>query len=87
MQGVTQPKNEEFSLSSGDFPTLGSDKDKSVLNSELQGIIIQSYSPITIPVIALLIRVYVLLWSLVLHFLKFRTHLVFTGYLISIKWF
>ncbi|XP_027919033.1 protein MODIFIER OF SNC1 1 isoform X2 [Vigna unguiculata] len=34
--GVTQPKNEEFSLSSGDFPTLGSDKDKSVLNSELQ---------------------------------------------------
>ncbi|RDX81822.1 Protein MODIFIER OF SNC1 1, partial [Mucuna pruriens] len=36
MQGVTQPKNEEFSLSSGDFPTLGSDKDKSVLNSELQ---------------------------------------------------
>ncbi|KAL2321804.1 hypothetical protein Fmac_026183 [Flemingia macrophylla] len=35
--GVTQPKNEEFSLSSGDFPTLGSDKDKPVLNSELQG--------------------------------------------------
>ncbi|XP_020212091.1 protein MODIFIER OF SNC1 1 isoform X2 [Cajanus cajan] len=34
--GVTQPKNEEFSLSSGDFPTLGSDKDKSVLNSDLQ---------------------------------------------------
>ncbi|KAL5186316.1 Protein MODIFIER OF SNC1 1 [Glycine soja] len=34
--GVPQPKNEEFSLSSGDFPTLGSDKDKSVLNSELQ---------------------------------------------------
>ncbi|ESW27443.1 hypothetical protein PHAVU_003G202300 [Phaseolus vulgaris] len=34
--GVAQPKNEEFSLSSGDFPTLGSDKDKSVLNSELQ---------------------------------------------------
>ncbi|KAG4378708.1 hypothetical protein GLYMA_17G087600v4 [Glycine max] len=34
--GVTQPKNEEFSLSSGDFPTLGSDKDKSVLNSELE---------------------------------------------------
>ncbi|KAK7265665.1 hypothetical protein RJT34_33288 [Clitoria ternatea] len=34
--GVTQPKNDEFSLSSGDFPTLGSDKDKSVLNSELQ---------------------------------------------------
>ncbi|KAK7330510.1 hypothetical protein VNO77_24705 [Canavalia gladiata] len=34
--GVTQPKNDEFSLSSGDFPTLGSDKDKSVLNSEFQ---------------------------------------------------
>ncbi|KAK7389093.1 hypothetical protein VNO78_23925 [Psophocarpus tetragonolobus] len=34
--GVTHAKNEEFSLSSGDFPTLGSDKDKSVLNSELQ---------------------------------------------------
>ncbi|KAK7291620.1 hypothetical protein RIF29_06916 [Crotalaria pallida] len=34
--GVAQPKNDEFSLSSGDFPTLGSDKDKSALNSELQ---------------------------------------------------
>ncbi|XP_061366814.1 protein MODIFIER OF SNC1 1-like isoform X2 [Gastrolobium bilobum] len=33
--GVTQPKNDVFSLSSGDFPTLGSDKDKSILNSEL----------------------------------------------------
>ena len=40
MQGVSQPKNDGFSLSSGDFPTLGSDKDKSALNSELQGIII-----------------------------------------------
>lgn len=39
MQGVTQPKNDGFSLSSGDFPSLGSDKDKSVPNSELQGII------------------------------------------------
>ncbi|XP_028778299.1 protein MODIFIER OF SNC1 1 isoform X2 [Neltuma alba] len=29
-------KNEEFSLSSGDFPTLGSEKDKSLKNSELQ---------------------------------------------------
>ncbi|KAJ1439082.1 Protein MODIFIER OF SNC1 1 [Sesbania bispinosa] len=36
VKGVTQPKNDEFSLSSGDFPTLGSDKDKSALNSELQ---------------------------------------------------
>ncbi|OIW00320.1 hypothetical protein TanjilG_27571 [Lupinus angustifolius] len=35
--GVAQPKNDEFSLSSGDFPTLGSDKDKSVLNSDMQG--------------------------------------------------
>ncbi|KAI4336185.1 hypothetical protein L6164_014741 [Bauhinia variegata] len=34
--GVTEAKNEEFSLSSGDFPTLGSEKDKSVKNSELQ---------------------------------------------------
>ncbi|OIW17736.1 hypothetical protein TanjilG_29086 [Lupinus angustifolius] len=34
--GAAQPKNDGFSLSSGDFPTLGSDKDKSVLNSELQ---------------------------------------------------
>ncbi|XP_027329249.1 protein MODIFIER OF SNC1 1 isoform X2 [Abrus precatorius] len=34
--GVAQPKGDEFSLSSGDFPTLGSDKEKSILNSELQ---------------------------------------------------
>lgn len=37
MQGVTQARNEEFSLSSGDFPTLGSEKDKSVKNSEFLG--------------------------------------------------
>lgn len=55
MQGVPQPKNEEFSLSSGDFPTLGSDKDKSVLNSELEGIIILC---ITIMVIAFLNRIF-----------------------------
>ncbi|KAE9601426.1 hypothetical protein Lal_00023778 [Lupinus albus] len=34
--GVAQPKTDGFSLSSGDFPTLGSDKDKSVLNYELE---------------------------------------------------
>ncbi|XP_061362963.1 protein MODIFIER OF SNC1 1-like [Gastrolobium bilobum] len=34
--GVTQCKNDGFSLSSGDFPTLVSEKDKSVLNFELQ---------------------------------------------------
>ncbi|KAL1333936.1 hypothetical protein AAHE18_11G140500 [Arachis hypogaea] len=34
--GVSQPKSDGFSLSSGDFPTLGSEKDKSALNSELQ---------------------------------------------------
>ncbi|XP_004501896.1 protein MODIFIER OF SNC1 1-like isoform X2 [Cicer arietinum] len=34
--GITQCKNDDFSLRSGDFPTLGSEKDKSVPNSELQ---------------------------------------------------
>ncbi|KAJ7945842.1 Protein MODIFIER OF SNC1 1 [Quillaja saponaria] len=34
--GVSQAKNDGFSLASGDFPTLGSDKEKSGKNSELQ---------------------------------------------------
>ncbi|XP_057417880.1 protein MODIFIER OF SNC1 1 isoform X2 [Lotus japonicus] len=34
--GVAQLKNSEFSLSSGDFPTLGTEKDKPGLNSEVQ---------------------------------------------------
>ncbi|CAL0306808.1 unnamed protein product [Lupinus luteus] len=42
--GVAQPKNDGFSLSSGDFPTLGSDKDKSVLNSELQDHSLESHA-------------------------------------------
>ncbi|MCI17386.1 putative modifier OF SNC1 1, partial [Trifolium medium] len=35
--GITQRKNDDFSLSTGDFPTLGSEKDKSVHDVELQG--------------------------------------------------
>ncbi|KAJ7956209.1 Protein MODIFIER OF SNC1 1 [Quillaja saponaria] len=34
--GVSQAKKDGFSLTSGDFPTLGSDKDKSGRNPELQ---------------------------------------------------
>ncbi|CAJ2644547.1 unnamed protein product [Trifolium pratense] len=34
--GITQRKNDDFSLSTGDFPTLGSEKDKSVHDVELQ---------------------------------------------------
>ncbi|XP_039687420.1 protein MODIFIER OF SNC1 1 isoform X2 [Medicago truncatula] len=34
--GITQRKNDHFSLSSGDFPTLGSEKEESVHNFELQ---------------------------------------------------
>ncbi|KAK9278131.1 hypothetical protein L1049_027690 [Liquidambar formosana] len=36
--GVTSSKNEGFSLSSGDFPTLGSEKDNSTKSTELQGL-------------------------------------------------
>ncbi|KAJ4840191.1 hypothetical protein Tsubulata_002940 [Turnera subulata] len=35
-QGDTSSKNDEFSLSSGDFPTLGSEKETSTKNSESQ---------------------------------------------------
>lgn len=37
MQGVTSSKNDGFSLTSGDFPTLGSEKDNSGRNTESQG--------------------------------------------------
>ena len=50
MQGVEQAKNNEFSLSSGDFPTLGSEKDKSVKNSELQGSIVSINSIIKLSI-------------------------------------
>lgn len=36
-QVVATSKNDGFSLSSGDFPTLGSDKDNSGKNSDSQG--------------------------------------------------
>lgn len=36
-QGILNSKNEGFSLSSGDFPTLGSEKDNSVKTSEQRG--------------------------------------------------
>lgn len=65
MQGVTQPKSDEFSLSSGDFPTLGSDKDKSVLNSEFQGIIFCIY----IMVFVFLICISIFLLTMVHHFM------------------
>jgi hypothetical protein len=38
LQGVTAAKNDGFSLTSGDFPTLGSEKDNSGKN-ESQGYI------------------------------------------------
>ena len=37
LQGITSSKNDTFSLTSGDFPTLGSEKDTSGKNAELQG--------------------------------------------------
>ena len=40
MQGGTSSKNEGFSLTSGDFPTLGSEKEDSGKNTESQGILI-----------------------------------------------
>ena len=39
MQGVASSKRDGFSLTSGDFPTLGSEKDNSGKNNELQGLI------------------------------------------------
>jgi hypothetical protein len=36
------PKNEGFSLTSGDFPTLGSEKENSGKNVESQGIMLIS---------------------------------------------
>ena len=51
MQGA---KNEEFSLSSGDFPTLGSEKDKSPKNSELLGMFLCLVFLVEYPVIILL---------------------------------
>lgn len=38
MQGVTHSKKDGFSLSSGDFPTLGSEKDSATKNAESQGL-------------------------------------------------
>lgn len=37
MQGVASSKSDGFSLTSGDFPTLGSEKDNFGKNTELQG--------------------------------------------------
>ena len=37
LQGVMAPKKDAFSLTSGDFPTLGSEKDISGKNTESQG--------------------------------------------------
>lgn len=37
MQGVTSSKNDGFSLTSGDFPSLGSEKDNSGKNLDSQG--------------------------------------------------
>lgn len=37
LQGVKSYKEDGFSLSSGDFPTLGSEKEKSVMNMKSQG--------------------------------------------------
>lgn len=37
MQGVKSSKEDGFSLSSGDFPTLGSEKDNLVKNIESEG--------------------------------------------------
>lgn len=37
LQGVKSLKEDSFSLSSGDFPTLGSEKDNSVKNVESEG--------------------------------------------------
>lgn len=37
VQGVTSSKNDGFTLASGDFPTLGSEKDNSGKNMESQG--------------------------------------------------
>jgi len=37
MQGVATAGNDGFSLSSGDFPTLGSEKDESGKNTEALG--------------------------------------------------
>ena len=37
LQGVTPPKNDGFSLASGDFPTLGSGKENSGRNADTQG--------------------------------------------------
>lgn len=73
MQGVTSSKNDGFSLASGDFPTLGSEKDNSGKNMESQG--------------CLLINIYVRLWSLVFcmnmigaNFLERFLHLVLWFY-------
>jgi hypothetical protein len=40
VQGGTSSKNEGFSLTSGDFPTLGSEKENSGKNTESQGILL-----------------------------------------------
>lgn len=39
MQGVLSAKNDGFSLSSGDFPTLGSEKDNPGNNAKSQGFV------------------------------------------------
>lgn len=43
LQGMTSSKNDGFSLTSGDFPTLGSEKDTSGKNAELQGFLLSYF--------------------------------------------
>lgn len=44
VQGVTSSKNEGFSLTSGDFPTLGSEKDNSGKNADSEGIMLINFT-------------------------------------------
>lgn len=40
LQGVTSSKNDGFSLTSGDFPSLGSEKDNSGREVDSQGFVL-----------------------------------------------